>query len=473
LGDTKVEQQLLLWRAETSAQQRSRVVWLVVAVLMSAILLAPAIWNRFPLLQYDTGGYLARWFEGYLVPSRPGAYGLLLAATAALEFWPVLVLQAAVTIGVLALLFKEFELGDRPWLLLATMAMLSAGTALPWLTSILLTDIFAGLAVLALHLIVFGRHLRAGQQWGLVVLVAFAAATHSATLVLIVVLTGAIFVVAVIGGSVISAAAARRAATALALGVTMTLTANFIVSGRFAFTPGGYGILFGRMLQDGIASRYLDDHCPDPALKLCPFRHELPRNADAFLWGESVFNRLGRFDGLGDEMRAIVLGSLRDYPRLQAETAIVATAAQLVKVGGGEGVIDRMWHTYGIMQRHTPAVMPSVRAARQQHGEIDFTGINRIQVPIALGSMALLPLLLLAGLKWPELAPLGRLSATVMLALLINAFVCGALSNPHDRYGARLVWPAPFAILLVPLSIRARSPEPQGRVRRVASPLGS
>ena len=29
-----------------------------------ALLLAPALWNSYPLLQYDTGGYLARWYEG-------------------------------------------------------------------------------------------------------------------------------------------------------------------------------------------------------------------------------------------------------------------------------------------------------------------------------------------------------------------------------------------------------------------------
>jgi hypothetical protein len=28
----------------------------------------------------------------------------------------------------------------------------------------------------------------------------------------------------------------------------------------------------------------------------------------------------------------------------------------------------------------------------------------------------------------------------VTVALLANAFVCGALSGPHDRYGARIVW---------------------------------
>ena len=46
------------------------------AIASTLILLAPAIWNRFPLLQYDTGGYLVRWFEGYLVPSRSTVFGL-------------------------------------------------------------------------------------------------------------------------------------------------------------------------------------------------------------------------------------------------------------------------------------------------------------------------------------------------------------------------------------------------------------
>src|SRR5579859_7918787 len=80
-------------------------------VLGLGILLVPAIWNGFPLLEYDTGGYLARWFEGYLVPSRPAAYGLLLAAAAQLQFWPVLLLQAASATWLIYLLLREFGLG--------------------------------------------------------------------------------------------------------------------------------------------------------------------------------------------------------------------------------------------------------------------------------------------------------------------------------------------------------------------------
>jgi hypothetical protein len=61
-------------------------VW-VTAAAIPLMLLAPALWNGYPLLQWDTGGYLARWYEGYLVPSRSTAFGLYLHLGEGSNFW--------------------------------------------------------------------------------------------------------------------------------------------------------------------------------------------------------------------------------------------------------------------------------------------------------------------------------------------------------------------------------------------------
>src|SRR6185312_7706324 len=191
------------------------------------------------------------------------------------------------------------------------------------------------------------------------------------------------------------------------------------------WTPGGYGILFGRMLQDGIITRYLDEHCPDPRLRLCAYRAEIPQDADTFLWGDSVFDKLGRFDGLGDEMRIIVLESLYDYPWMQLKAAIEATFEQLVSVKTGEGELTTIWHTYGMIEKYTPSVAPAMQAARQQHGELHFRILNAIHVPIALAGMALLPFVMLLGWRRRgDFADLGLLATTAALALLGNAAVC-------------------------------------------------
>ena len=109
-------------------------------------------------------------------------YGLILNAGAPLAFWPVLVVQAALTVWLIALVLRVHALGRRPLLLLGIVAVLTVFTTLPWLTSILLTDIFAGLGVLALYLLLLRADALSGRErLGLLALIAVSAATHSAT----------------------------------------------------------------------------------------------------------------------------------------------------------------------------------------------------------------------------------------------------------------------------------------------------
>jgi hypothetical protein len=163
-----------------------------------------------------------------------------------------------------------------------------------------------------------------------------------------------------------------------------------------------------------------------------------------------VFDRLGGFAGLGDEMRTIVLESLRDYPVMQLKAALINVAKQLVLVGTGFGVVPatNMLHTSGIIEHYTPSVVPAMRAARQQRGEIGFAAINAVHEPVAWLAMALLPVMMLFGLWSAEFAGLGRLAATIAFALLANAAFCGNISVPQDRYGSRMVWIAAFAVAL-------------------------
>jgi hypothetical protein len=421
---------------------------LVVAVAVPLMALAPALWNGYALLQYDTGGYLARWYEGYLVPSRSTVYGLYLHLGESTHFWGTLIAQALAVLWLTRATLRAHGLG-RPAQIVVVIAALCATTALPILTSLLLTDIFAGLAVLALYLlVVHGARFGALETAALTVFIAFAAATHNATLGVLAGLCAAAFAVRPWLRGRLAVRGLVLGTGALALGAMMLLAANFALSGRLAWTPGGSAIAFGRMLQDGLVARYLDEHCATERLKLCPYRHMLPPTADDFLWGHSVFNQLGRFEGLGEEMAHIAGRALIAYPGAQIVTALRATAQQLVMVATGEGSHDWIAHTWGIFERYLPQEVPAMRAARQQHGAFDFTDLNRIHIPVALGSMLAL-VALLAGAAWRRrLDDATLLAGVVALAILGNAFLCGALSGPHDRYGARMAWLATFAVLI-------------------------
>jgi hypothetical protein len=436
-------------------------VW-VTAAAIPLMLLAPALWNGYPLLQSDTGGYLARWYEGYLVPSRSTVFGLYLHFGEDTYFCLNLGIQALATMWILHLTLRVFGMA-KPLRLVALTFALTLTTALPWLASMLLTDIFAGLSVLSLFLLVLHDDKISGmEKAALFVFTAFAAATHSATLAVLLGLCCVGWIARPFLRDRIAVAGLAQGTLTIVAGAAMLLSANFALSGQLAWTPGGYAIAFARMLEDGIVTRYLHEHCPDQHFKLCPYRDDLPETADDFLWSrETVFNKLGRFPGMGDEMGYITVHALAEYPLWQTEAALMATGEQMLKVATGENT-DRPTtpHTYGIIRRYLPQQLKLMNAARQQTGFITFGPINLVHVPVALISTFLVFGMFATAIWRRRLDEFTLFIATVSLALLGNAFVCGVISGPHDRYGSRLVWIATFVVLMAGVRRFSRDDEP-------------
>ena len=421
----------------------------VAAITVTLLLIAPALWNGYPLLQYDTGGYIARVYEGYLVPSRSTVFGYYLHLGADAYFWINIKLQAFATLWILQAVARVFGL-IRPIQIVMIGIALALTTALPWLASLLLTDIFAGVSVLALFLlVVHGDKFARIERGALFLFTAFAAASHNATLAVLFGLCAAAWLGRRFFPDWISLRGTRAGSLSLVAGALTLLGANFMVSGKLAWTPGGYGIAFSRILQDGIVARYLNDNCGREALKLCPHRQELPATGDKFLWGKSVFDRLGRFEGLGEEMRHIVLASLTAYPGHHLFAATTSAAKQLTMVATGEGVHSDLMHTHRIIEQHLPQHTPFLQTSRQHRGDLSFEDVNRVHVPVAYGSMLMIAAFLAYAVWRRKVDHVALLTATVTLAILGNAFVCGALSGPHDRYGARMVWIATFAVLII------------------------
>ncbi len=256
MGGISITTQILRARVTDSTW-----VW-ISAVTIPLMLIAPALWNGYPLLQWDTGGYLARWYEGYLVPSRSTVFGLYLHFGEDSSFWLNLGIQVLATLWILQLTLRVFGM-IRPLRLLGLSIVLILTTALPWLASMLLTDIFAGLSVLSLFLLVLhGDKISGIEKFSLFAFTAFAAATHSATLAVLLGLCCLGWIARPFLRARIALPGLVRGSLTIVAGAVMLLAANFSLSGELAWTPGGYGVAFGRMLQDGIVTRYLQGSLP-------------------------------------------------------------------------------------------------------------------------------------------------------------------------------------------------------------------
>ena len=132
----------------------------------------------------------------------------------------------------------------------------------------------------------------------------------------------------------------------------------------------------------------------------------------------------------------------------------------MVHVATGEGSSGWIPHTYGIIERYIPAQVAPMRAAHQQHWHLNFTAINWIHVPVALASLFAVFAMVGRAAWRRRLDDVTLLAATVSLAMLGNAVICGVMSGPHDRYGARMVWIATFTVLIAAIRRFAHDDEP-------------
>jgi len=437
-----------------------RFAWAAALPVVLAALLWPALWNGFPIVYYDTGGYLARPFEGTLGNGRSALYGAFLALGIPLDFWPNVIAQAALVAWLVVLTLRVNGLGGRPALATVVVIGLCVLTGLPWYAAQLLPDILVPVAVLSLHLLAFqDEAIRPWERLILAAALAFAIASHMTILALALGLMVALALWRAFTPWLnLPRPTFRVAALPVALGLLLALLSNFLIAGRFVFTPGGTNFVFGRLVQDGIVSRYLADHCPDPAIRLCPFHDDIAkRSANGWLWDQdSPLYRLGGFETFAPEAQRIAVATLIAYPGLHARMAAKAALDQFVSFATGDEIVSWTWHTHSALEQFAPQTYPAFRAARQQQAPIDFSIMNTIHVPAAWLAIAGLPLILLAATRRRVPLRAAALAVTVLLALVGNAIICGALSNPHDRYQSRLVPLAPLAVAIAALSYRRR-----------------
>ncbi|WP_211257409.1 hypothetical protein [Muricoccus aerilatus] len=468
------------------------------ALLLGGLMLVwPAFLNGYPLVFSDSGAFLHQTLGPLMIWDKPWIYGpLILPLHLHRNLWPVPIAQGLVLSHLLWLLARTFGGGAWPGRHLLLCATLAALTAAPFTAAMVMPDVMTPVVVLSALLLGFGRAaLSRGETAWLSVLAALGAAAHLSNLPVL----GALVVVSLLAGW----RAARRVALPLAGAVALLLATNLVGHGRLSLSPHGATFLLARLVANGPAIRTVEAECPAAGWSLCAFKGRLeaygplacppgacPRDllaSDIFLWHpESPVNRdeAGRprdFGGraLSGEAGEIVRATLVREPLAVALGAARDTLAQLLanRVGDtlegrhvGEGMLRRL-EAFG------PAEAARLRAGAQWQDALMpiVSPTLWVQGPVLILGAAGLLLLGWRG-RW-ERAVLG-FALGLGAALLANAFATGALSGPHDRYGARLAWVLVAGAVVLALRASAEAISAAGRPSAAAgsgeaAPAGS
>jgi hypothetical protein len=435
--------------------------WRVLSVLLvAALLLSPALWNGYPLIYYDTEDYVEISFTWQPIIWRIMTYGAFTWFGQPFgTLWAVAWLQSLIGAWMLHEAVWAWVGRFRPQVYVGMGLIITLFTGLPWVVSQILADMFAGFAILGLAVLAFGDGLSRRRRLLLVPLVALSICLHMSH---VAVAVGLMLVLAML--RLLAPLSLRFPRprllfplAAAVLGTVAVPALHWAATGRAFFSESGQVLQLALFVQDGLAKKYLDEVCPQgAALKMCAHKEELPYTADEFLWGDSPFDDMGGWKAMHDESGLIVKGAIKTFPAEVAAAMLRNTITQMDLIGSGEDLVPMSWHFVKTELKRYPRDFRSFRFAMQNRADgIDFTGINQVQVPIAQAAqVALLGLLFVAWRRRDRIS--AGLLVTVIVAIIGNAFVCGALSNPHDRYQNRIVWLALFACSIAAVRLDQR-----------------
>ena len=428
------------------------------AVLAGAALLSwPALVNGYPLVFSDTAGLADMGLEPNMGWDKPWVYGpLIVLLHWSLSLWGVVAGQVLVVSAVLWLVGRATGRGDI-WTHLGLCAVLAVGSAAPWFATFVMPDIFAPLAVLSIFLLAWGRLGRVAVVC-VTLLGAVAIASHLAHLI---VASGCLLAVLI--------ARPRRLLACLvplALALAWLVGSNMLGNGVAGVSPYGSVFALARLQADGPGADYIRSVCPASGYRVCAWADQLPMDSDAFLWSPDGPVWAHEFGPIlfAPETSRLVAGTLRHAPVEIAEHAVVNTARQLALVQVGDTLgPQHLVSTVGLLLRtYFPAAeMARFLASRQVGGTLPAVAAPLSPLRLALLAVGAAGTVLLVPFVWRRNPALAGLALTVLLGVVANAFATGALSGPHDRYGARIAW-----LVLVPPLLAVLNAWPRRRVER-------
>ena len=414
--------------------------------------------------------------------ARSTSYSLFLYGfESAGTLWLLAAVQGAGAAWTLLLLLRSAvsRAGPRAYLLM--MAALATGSTLPFFAGFAMPDVFAGIGVACVALVVlYWQGLSRHERWGVALLLSFALVVHTSHELLAIVLVpvGAALLWWLREGWRQAGLRLGVVAGAIVLAIGVNSAYGLVVEKQTGEKLRHQPFLMARMLADGPGRDYLRHACAaGEPYALCRFRNLPLDDSEDILWSDlpttGVFliaNYATRVQLELEEPR-FVLGTLAYAPFGQLKASAANWWQQLLLVRVDDPV--RNPHYYITDDYWAKTYLPDMIMAVAHCGRRGDQCALRLTPAFSAwwhGSIALAALIVsgialipLLRRRDAETRRLLALAALIVSAVFFNAGITGVLSGPFARYQSRLVWLLP-ALAAVALTRRALDGQSLGQL---------
>jgi hypothetical protein len=376
------------------------------------------------------------------------AFGLL---------WVSIAVQAAALMLAVALTLSR-TVGFGWTKFAVVLIVLSLATPMAFYASSLMPDIFAGVTILgAANLMVYGGRMNRASLISWTGLMCAALLFHISHVLVSLCLVG----LWLVGRVLFRWSVSWRGLAAILFSVIIAFAGEgaftLATLKGFGMAPIRFPALTARLVVDGPGADYLKVHCPQANFALCRIVDRLPiATSHQFLWASAAdggvftpadpdFRR-----ALSNEQVRFFFATLSYDPVGVAVAMLKDTVEQIGKFSMDDINYDDEKKTVYLVQM-PPSYLSVADRTRAWEGTLPGVTLSAIVLTSLLASVAyLLWILIFSDKMAADHDPdLRRLSIIVIVGALMNAFVCGALSGPEDRYQARVVWLIPLVAGLI------------------------
>ncbi|HTC61240.1 MAG TPA: hypothetical protein VK709_00215 [Candidatus Saccharimonadales bacterium] len=421
--------------------------------LEAALLCCVALFNGYPVVTPDSGWYLRSGaFQVAIYPFRAPGYGAFTRWTSlGTSAWFTTVVQAIVVVYILRETFVYLIGGDRKYVdrcLLFGVSVLAALTSLPWVTSQIMPDVFAGVLFLSAFLLAFASEFRTGQRIVLALLLMISVAAHSSFFPIATLFVAAMVLLKL--GRRIYGLRPRWSPVVwvlvpiIAAGL-WTSNQNQRMGLGFRLAASQNRFLLATLFSNGMAMDFLRANCPEHPFISCRYLSNPPRDSQDFLWGHPLVHEL---EGHEDEMEAILHGAIIAYPRRFVVSGVHAALLQLVTLRTGEAMQLDFRADYDLLSdifAVLPRDLSAFKLARQFNERLFKLTEAVAPVHTAVFWLSVAGCLLFA---WTgRFTRINQFFIAAIAFLIFNAAVCGAASEVFNRYQSRVAWIMPLCLI--------------------------